>query len=186
MTSQPESTAEQVLDQAAARNMCVRIFDAFAHGQLGDIEAVVHPDGVNREASTQPPENRVHGPNGFYATALWLRSALADMSWDINEVALDADLIAVHTTARGRQVGTFTFYNEHGDVEQAFPATGKTCSITQTHWLRIADGKVIEHWANRDDMGSARQLGWIPPSPLYLIRMARAKRKARRHRPNAT
>ena len=184
MTSQPESTAEQVLDQAAARDICVRIFDAFAHGQLGDIEAVVHPDGVNREASTQPPENRVHGPNGFYATALWLRSALADMSWDINEVAVTGDLIAVHTTGRARQVGTFTFYKPDGSVDQAFPPTGETCTHTQTHWLRIADGKLIEHWANRDDLGMARQLGWIPPSPPYLLRMALATRRARRRRPS--
>ena len=184
--SEPAAAADQVLSRTTARNICVAMFDAIARGKLSDFEALVHPNAVNREANTQPPENRVRGPQGFYGTALWLRSALADMSWDINEVALDADLIAVHTTARGRQVGTFTFYNEHGDVEQAFPPTGKTCSITQTHWLRIADGKVIEHWANRDDMGSARQLGWIPPSPLYLIRMARAKRTACRHRPNAT
>ena len=37
----------------------------------------------------------------------------------------------------------------------------------------------VEHWANRDDMGTAAQLGWVPPSPLYLLRMARAKRRAR-------
>jgi hypothetical protein len=26
----------------------------------------------------------------------------------------------------------------------------------------------------------ARQLGWIPPSPAFLFKMARAKRRARR------
>jgi hypothetical protein len=26
----------------------------------------------------------------------------------------------------------------------------------------------------------ARQLGWIPPSPAYLFKMARAKRRARK------
>ena len=50
---------------------------------------------------------------------------------------------------------------------------------TQTHWLRVADGQVIEHWANRDDLGTALQLGWVPPTPLYLARAALAKRKAR-------
>src|SRR5260370_1051671 len=60
------------------------------------------------------------------------------------------------------------------------PPTGQACSITQTHWFRVADGKVIEHWANRDDMGMARQLGWVPPTPRYLIRMALARRRARK------
>jgi hypothetical protein len=41
-------------------------------------------------------------------------------------------------------------------------------------------GKVIEHWANRDDIGTAAQLGWVTPSPSYLIKMRLALRKARR------
>ena len=52
--------------------------------------------------------------------------------------------------------------------------------MTQSHWFRIEDGKIIEHWANRDDLGMARQLGWIPPTPAYLFKMARAKRRAKR------
>jgi len=38
---------------------------------------------------------------------------------------------------------------------------------------------VIEHWANRDDLGMGQQLGWTPPSPFYLARMAVATRAAR-------
>jgi len=26
----------------------------------------------------------------------------------------------------------------------------------------------------------ARQLGWIPPTPVYLVKMARAKQRAKR------
>ena len=80
----------------------------------------------------------------------------------------------------GRHVRTFIGYEEDARVEEAFPPTGKTFATTQTHWLRIADGRVIEHWANRDDLGTAFQLGWVPPSPLYLLRAAVAKRRARR------
>jgi hypothetical protein len=80
----------------------------------------------------------------------------------------------------GRQVGTFLAYDEAGEVAQAFPAKGRTFAITQTHWFRISDGQVLEHWANRDDLGMATQLGWVPPTPAYLWRMARAKRHARR------
>ena len=43
--------------------------------------------------------------------------------------------------------------------------TGKPFATTQSHWFRIADGKVMEHWANRDDLGIAIQLGWfVPPT----------------------
>ncbi len=42
---------------------------------------------------------------------------------------------------------------------------GRTFAITQTHWFRMSDGKVAEHWANRDDLGMGQQLGWNPPTP---------------------
>ena len=82
----------------------------------------------------------------------------------------------------GRHVGTFVSYDEHAQVADAFPPTGKRFASTQTHWIRVADGKLVEHWANRDDLGTAMQLGWVPPSPIYLFKAARLKRKLRRAR----
>ncbi|MEP6955852.1 MAG: hypothetical protein ABI883_03440 [Chthoniobacterales bacterium] len=41
----------------------------------------------------------------------------------------------------------------------------------QTHWFRVRDGAIVEHDAVRDDLGMAKQLGWIPPRPVYLLRM---------------
>ncbi|HEX9526226.1 MAG TPA: ester cyclase [Streptosporangiaceae bacterium] len=169
-------------DRAAAadpRALCQRIFSVFADGELPDFEALFHPEAANREASTQPRACRGRGPAAFYATGLWLRSALADMRWDIHEIAADGDIMVVHTTARARQTGPFVIYDQAGAVRQVFPPTSKSTSATQTHWFRLADGKIIEHWANRDDMTMAQQLGWIPPSPRYLLRMILAKRKAR-------
>ncbi len=44
----------------------------------------------------------------------------------------------------------------------------------------LRDGKVAEHWANRDDLGLGQQLGWTPPSPAYIARMLLARRRLRR------
>jgi predicted ester cyclase len=98
----------------------------------------------------------------------------------VHEVVAQGDLVVLHATMSGRHVRTFVAYGEDAQPEQAFPATGKRFATTQTHWFRIADGKVIEHWANRDDQGTAMQLGWVPPTPWYLLRMALATRRARR------
>jgi len=105
---------------------------------------------------------------------------LLERSEDIHEVVAEGDLAVVHCTMSGRHVRDFVAFREDGEVADAFPPTGRRFATTQTHWLRIADGLVIEHWANRDDMGTAAQLGWVPPSPLCLLRMARAKRRARK------
>jgi hypothetical protein len=71
-------------------------------------------------------------------------------------------------------------YDEAGQVDTVFPPTNKAFAMTQSHWFRMAGGQIIEHWANRDDLGMARQLGWVPPTPAFLLRMSVAKRRARR------
>jgi hypothetical protein len=94
-------------------------------------------------------------------------------------VVAEDDLVVVHRTMHGRHQRTFVSYDAEAKVNAAFPATGKTFASTQTHWLRIKDDKVIEHWANGDDLGMAVELGWVPPTPLYLLRSALPKRRAR-------
>lgn len=161
-------------------DLCVRSMKIMASGDLDELASVVHPEAVNREAKDEPPDCRGRGPAAFAATARWLRAAFADLDFEIHDVATDGDLVVVHCTMSGRQVGTFVAYDESGAVAQAFPARGRTLAITQTHWFRTRDGQVVEHWANRDDLGLATQLGWVPPTPAYLWRMASAKRHARR------
>jgi predicted ester cyclase len=164
-----------------AEAIALRSIELMATGTPDEFEEIIDPGFVNHEAKDEPPESRQsHGPAAAYATALWLRDAFADLRWDIHEVVAERDLVVVHCTMSGRHVGPFTGYDERARVKEVFPPTGETFATTQTHWLRIADGKAVEHWANRDDLGTAEQLGWVPPSPLYLARMAIAKRRARR------
>src|SRR5215217_379204 len=98
----------------------------------------------------------------------------------IHHAVADGTLVAVNSTMNGRHVAPWAVYTEDGTVDTVFPPTNKTFAITQSHWFRVEDGGIIEHWANRDDLGMAKQLGWVPPTPAYLFKMARAKRRARR------
>lgn len=159
--------------------VCVRSLHLMADGDLREFEALIHPEATNREAAHEPMAARGSGPAAYYATALWLRGAFSDLRFDIHEVAADGDLVVIHNTMSGRHTGTFIRYDGAGAASQVMPPTGKTFASTQTHWFRHADGKVIEHWANRDDLATAQQAGWVPPSPRYLVRMALAKRRAR-------
>jgi predicted ester cyclase len=160
--------------------IAVRGLQIMADGERSDFDALIHPYAVNREGDVEPPECRVGGPAGYHATALWLRTAFGELGHEIHHVVADGNLVAVDTTMSGRHVAPFVVYTPAGEVDTAFPPTGKTFAIKQTHWLRIEDGQIIEHWATRDDLGQAKQLGWVPPTPAYLIRMARAKSRARR------
>jgi predicted ester cyclase len=170
----------QGADLEDERELALRSFALMEHGSLEDFEAVIHPKGFNREQKDEPPEARGRGPGAWYPVALWLRSAFADLRWETHDVVSADDLVVVHCTMSGRHVRDFVAYDENAEVDEVFPPTGKRFATAQTHWLRIADGKLVEHWANRDDLGMAKQLGWVPPTPAYLLRMALAARRARR------
>jgi hypothetical protein len=92
----------------------------------------------------------------------------------------DGDLVVVHATMSGHQTGPFVAYGPDGAITAVFPPLGRRFATTQTHWFRMRDGKVAEHWANRDDLGMGQQLGWTPPTPSYIARMLLARRRMRR------
>ncbi len=163
-----------------AEAMCVRSMQIMVDGTLADFAAVIHPAANNREAKDEPPASRGRGPKAFHATALWLRSAFAELAFEVHDVVSAGDLVAIHNTMSGRHVGPFVDYGEDARPARASAPTGKTFATTQTHWFRLTDGLVIEHWANRDDLGTALQLGWVPPTPRFLLRSAFALRRARR------
>ena len=166
-------------ERLAIKTLCERSIALMADGTLEEFRTVVHPEATNREAVDEPPAARGKGPEAFYATALWLREAYADLKWDIHDVVAEDELVVIHATMSGRQVKPFVTYDAQAVPAQAFPSNGRTFAVTQSHWFRVQDGLVIEHWANRDDLGNAMQLGWIPPTPLFLLRMFLATRRAR-------
>lgn len=162
-----------------AGDIAVRSILIMADGERSDFDALIHPDARNREDVVGPAGGRGRGPAAFYATAQWLRGAFEGLAYEIHEVVAEGNLVAVNSTMKGRHVAPFVTYAEDGSVDTVFPPTRKEFAVTQSHWFRIEDGKVVEHWANRDDLGQAKQLGWVPPTPAYLIRMARAKSRAK-------
>jgi predicted ester cyclase len=174
MTASPSAVSADPVSVA------VRSIHAMADGDQADFNLLYHPRAADRENRVQPPSSRVQGPAGFYSTALWLRAAFTGLHYEIHHAVADGTLIAVNSTMKGRHVAPWAVYTDDGEVDTVFPPTGKTFAVTQSHWFRIEDGTIIEHWDNRDDLGMAKQLSWIPPTPAYLFKMARAKRRAQR------
>ena len=42
------------------------------------------------------------------------------------------------------------------------PATGKQVTMSGINFMRIAEGRIVEHWANYDTLGLMQQIGVIP------------------------
>ncbi len=168
-------------DRDKLATLARRSLGLMAHGGAADFREVVHPLAVNREAMSEPPPCRTPGPEGFHATAHWLRTAYSDLAFTVDEVVVEGDLVVTHGTMSGRHTGPFVVWNAGGDdIERVFAPTRRTFAVQHVHFQRFRSGQVIEHWAVRDDNSQALQLGWVPPSPLFLLRCAWATTRTRR------
>lgn len=157
-----------------------RTIAMMATGMREEFDLLVHPDATNRESIVEPPAARGHGPEAFWTSAQWLRSAYTDLAFETDLILREGDLAVWHGTMSGRHTGDFVTFAPDGSVARAFAPTDRSFTVTQTHWMRFRDGQMIEHWANRDDVGMQLQLGWVPPGPGYLMKCSRATRRAKR------
>ena len=146
-----------------AHDLAIRSTRLMENWNDAEAAAIIAPGWVNDEAMAEPPAAATPGPAGLRVTYDWLHAAYEDLHWTIHNIVAEGDWVVVHTTMSGRQVGPFVTYAPDGQIGQVFPATGRDFAATQTHWYRVADGQLIEHHANRDDMGQAMQLGWMQP-----------------------
>jgi predicted ester cyclase len=145
----------------AAHELARRDFQLMEKWNDAEASAIIAPTMVNDEATAEPPAARVPGVAGARATFDWLHTAYEDLHWTIHNLVAEGDWVVAYTTMSGRQVGPFVTFTPDGEVGRVFPATGRSFAAKQTHWFRIANGQVVEHHANRDDMGQAMQLGWM-------------------------
>jgi len=95
------------------------------------------------------PAGLPNGLAGFKAYITRLRSAFPDLHLTVEEVVAEGETVVVRATARGTMTGDFL----------EMKATGKTATWTEIHIGRLADGKVVEHWATIDQLGMLQQLG---------------------------
>ena len=173
----PTTTGRTALIERLVREQ----FMIIETGRYELAEQNVTADYVNHRSITEPAAARGRGPSALLATAEWLRTAFSDLHFEIEEIAVIGDRAVVWATLRGTQTGPFVGFDPiDGSVGDVFPATGQAFAARQVHWFRVVDDAIAEHDAVRDDLELARQLGWIPPRPAYIVRMRLAHRRERR------
>jgi ketosteroid isomerase-like protein/predicted SnoaL-like aldol condensation-catalyzing enzyme len=148
---QPPVPAQSSLAEQNTRLVRRALDEVFAAGDFTVLNEIFDPAFINHEAGPQTPP----GPEGLKVTVGWLHASFSDMHYDIEDVITQGDKVVVRVISRGRHTGPFL----------GFPPTGKTFAAHQVHIYRIAEGKIIEHWAARDDLGQGIQLGMIPGGP---------------------
>ena len=113
-------------------------------------------------------DTRNHGrPVGRAGVALVLRDihdTFPDHHWTVEEIAAIGDRVIIRLTASGTHLGVARLPINGGFLLGVAP-TGKRYSVQQIHWFTLRDGLIIEHRANRDDVGMMVQLGLLPAPP---------------------
>jgi predicted ester cyclase len=95
----------------------------------------------------------VEGPAHLRETAEWLLAQFPDMRMTILALVAERDLIAVRLRTEGTNLGP---------LYGVMPPTGRSFEAEQSHWFRVENGRLAEHWATRDDLSTMLQLGVIP------------------------
>ena len=83
----------------------------------------------------------------------WLLAQFSDLQMTIEAIVADGDTVAVRVLSEGTNLGK---------LNGVMPPTGKRFAARQSHWYRVESGKLVEHWATRDDLSAMLQLGLVP------------------------
>ena len=99
------------------------------------------------------PGNAPAGPEGQKLVAGMFRAAFPDAHLSVGFMVAEANMVVARWTMSGTHRGAWG----------AIPPTGKRMSVAGVNIFRISEGKVVEIWNHRDDLGLMQQLG----APVY-------------------
>jgi len=121
--------------------------EAFNTKKMDTIDEIVGLDYVDHTNPSEWPAGR----EGLRQIIALFHAAFPDFHYGIEYEVAEGDLIVIR--------GTYHFTHK-GEFFGIAP-TGKHVTTTGMHLFRIANGKIVEHWCNNDDLGTMRQLGVV-------------------------
>jgi predicted ester cyclase len=124
-----------------------RGFRAIERPGSEDLAELVHPEFRNWEAVG--PAAELRGPEALAATVQMLGRAFSGLPHEVRELIAERDLVAVRAVMHGVHTGPL----------RDLSSTGEPFAQHQSHWFRVVDGRVAEHWVTRDDPGFLHQVG---------------------------
>jgi len=124
------------------------LVEAASAGNLSVIDQYIAEDFVDHDA----PPGLASGREGVKQIFAMMDQAFSDMRITFDHEIAEGDKLAQRSTTTATHTGEF----------MGIPATGKTITWTETHILRFAGGKIVEHWANMDELVIMQQLGVVP------------------------
>jgi steroid delta-isomerase-like uncharacterized protein len=117
-------------------------------GNIDVIDELCSPEFVNHSAPPGMPADC----EGVKLVTAMFRQAFPDSYFTVEDMIAEGDKVATRKTFHGTHEGEFL----------GIPPTGRPVSIGLIDIVRVADGRVVEHWSIGDSLGMMEQLGVIP------------------------
>ena len=117
-------------------------------GNMDTLEEVLAADLLNHN----PPPGLPGTREGVKLFVQGQRAAFPDMQVTVQDVIAEGDKVVLRFVARGTHQGPFA----------GLPPTGKQVSVAGINIYRLAQGTIVEAWAERDTLGMLQQLGVVP------------------------
>lgn len=143
-TAEPRELAE------ASRRL---LEESFNEGKVDLIDQLVAADAVNHDPAVPAAMRGLRGPEVLKRMVGMYRAAFPDLRVTVDDVIAAGDEVVLRWHGEG---------THRGELAGLAP-TGAHGSVTGISIDRWKDGKVVEAWAEWDNLGLARQLGAAPP-----------------------
>ena len=128
---------------------------------------------VNTALQSYAPDaknhGRVSGRDGPRRVLEDIYTTFPDWRMEIVEMIAVDDSVVVRCAVSGTHKGVSRLPVNGGMLVGVEP-TGKRFEVQHIHWYKLRGGQIVDHLANRDDIGMTRQLGLVPPAPAAIAR----------------
>ena len=112
------------------------------------MESLIADDFVDNDAMP----GMAPGRQGMIDMMGMFVGAFPDLNVIVDHWVAEGDLVAGVMTTKGTQTGEF----------MGMPASGKKFSVREMHMVRVANGKMAEHWGLANEMSMMQQLEFMP------------------------
>jgi len=128
--------------------------ELWSQGNLAVADEIIAPDYIRHDPGDPFP---ARGPEDVKRIVTMLRTMLPDLRIEVEAVIAEGDIVVSRYTATATDSVGF----------MGMPPTGKTTRTSAMQMFRFSNGKIVESWAVRDDLGMLRQLGHfaLPSGP---------------------
>jgi steroid delta-isomerase-like uncharacterized protein len=138
------------------KDLIRRYQEAYNTGDLDRLDEILAPDWVTNAWPEGIPQSVENAKAGHRL----VMEVFPDYHCTTEDLIAEGDRVVQRWTARGTHKGEFI----------GLPPTGRLVQFSGISIFRVADGRVLRHWAYGDELGFLEQIGAEVPPAWRLLR----------------